>query len=201
MTEQLRFASAADAKALAAIYAPYVQSTTITYEYDAPTEEEFRERIEEILKKYPYLVYVINGEIAGYAYAGIFRTREAFQWDAETSVYVKEAFHHKGVARKLYTALLALLKEQGFYHVYAYIDTPNPKSTKFHEKFGFKEIAYYENTGYKLGMWCHLSCMSLPLRPITPELIPEKVLSIHEIAPVRIAAIFTDAVKNMEETL
>lgn len=183
MTEQIRFATVADAKALLAIYAPYVTDTTITYEYEIPTVEDFSNRIASISNAYPYLVYVVDGEIAGYAYASRFRPRKAFDWDVETSVYVKEEFHHKKVAHKLYTALFSLLEEQGFYQIYAYINAPNPKSTKFHEKFGFKETAFYENTGYKLGMWCNLSCMVKSLRQITSDTVPDAISSVHELDP------------------
>ncbi|MDO5520176.1 MAG: GNAT family N-acetyltransferase [bacterium] len=181
MTHNIRFATPGDAKELLDIYAPYVETTAITFEYDVPSVEEFTQRIETISQSYPYLVYLVDGEIAGYAYASTFRTRAAFMWDVETSVYVKPEFHQKKVAAKLYEALLSLLTKQGFYNCYAYISVPNPKSTHFHEKFGFTEIASYPDTGFKLGQWCSLSCMHKELNPIITTEAPKPFLTIHKL--------------------
>lgn len=181
MNEQLRFASVDDAEELLAIYAPYVTDTVITYEYEVPSVSEFRERIASITKKFPYLVYEVNGQIVGYAYANTFRTRAAFQWDVETSIYLTEDAKHKGIAKKLYDVLLAMLRAQGYYRAYAYIDIPNEASTRFHKKLGFEEIAAYPSCAYKLGRWCTLSCMELVLAEITDDTIPSAIVPITEL--------------------
>lgn len=191
MKHEITFASSTDAKELLAIYAPYVKNTTVTFEYDVPSVEEFAHRIETISEKYPYLVYKIDGKIAGYAYASTFKTRAAFMWDVETSIYLSEEFHSKNIAHKLYEAMFALLKEQGFYNCYAYISVPNPKSTRFHEKFGFTEIATYPNTGYKLNEWCSLSCMQKSLKEIHTQVAPAPYKTIHELSPAFVASILS----------
>lgn len=172
MSHTITFASTKDAKELLAIYTPYVKETTISFEYEPPTVLEFANRIETISKNYPYLIYKINGEIVGYAYASTFKTRTAFMWDVETSIYVKPEYHQAGIAKKLYDVLLPLLEYQGFYKAYAYICIPNNKSVGFHEKFGFTHGAIYKNTGFKLNTWCDLLCMEKELRQITSETIP-----------------------------
>ena len=102
---QIRVATKEDAEALLAIYAPYVEKTAITFEYEVPSIEEFRCRIQETLKKYPYLVAEKNGKIVGYAYAGAFHARPAYDWAVETSIYVSELQKGEGIGKALYKAL------------------------------------------------------------------------------------------------
>ena len=104
---RLRVARVSDAAALLAIYAPYVRDTAITFEYDVPGEGEFAARIEHTLEKFPYLVAEANGEIVGYAYAGAFHPRAAYQWCVEMSVYVKRDARRMGIGKKLYAAMEA----------------------------------------------------------------------------------------------
>ena len=101
---QIRVATKEDAEALLAIYAPYVEKTAITFEYEVPSIEEFRCRIQETLKKYPYLVAEKNGKIVGYAYAGAFHARPAYDWAVETSIYVSELQKGEGIGKALYKA-------------------------------------------------------------------------------------------------
>lgn len=95
------------------IYAPYVEATAITFEYEAPSEDEFTKRIQHILHKCPYLVAELNGEILGYSYAGAFNERAAYDWSVETTIYVKKKKRRMGIGRKLYNALETALKAQG----------------------------------------------------------------------------------------
>ena len=203
LNEQLRFASEDDAEALLAIYAPYVADTVITYEYEVPSVSEFRERIASIAKKFPYLVYEVDGQIVGYAYGNTFRTRAAFQWDVETSIYLTEDAKHKGIAKKLYDVLLALLRAQGFYHAYAYIDIPNEASTRFHKKLGFEEIAVYPSCAFKLGRWCTLSCMELSLTEITEDRVPSAIVPITDLDASLLLQLFHETTKEerMERSL
>ena len=109
---KIRMATAADTKAILDIYAPYIEHTNVTFEYVVPTEAEFAGRIEEILEKYPYLVYEEDGVIGGYAYAHQFMVRAASQWGAELSVYLAPAFQKKGLGKAFYRALMDILRLQ-----------------------------------------------------------------------------------------
>lgn len=116
---KIRAATPDDAPALLKIYAPYVKNTSITYEYDVPSEEEFRRRIESTLRRYPYLVLEREGDILGYAYAGPLHSRPAYDWAVETSIYLDQNARGGGLGRKLHDALEAVLREQGFLNMNA----------------------------------------------------------------------------------
>ena len=193
MNHCMTLATEEDAKEILSIYTPYVQNTAISYEYDVPTVEEFQNRIRKIQTKYPYLVYRVDSKIVGYAYAYAFKARAAFSWDAETSIYIHPEYHQKGVAKKLYEALIELLKLQGYYHIYAYISYPNDPSVRFHEKFGFSICAKYEKTGYKLGAWRDLICMELCLNKdnMLGHTAPKSCLPITALDPDTIKRILT----------
>lgn len=160
----LRLAEPADAAGILAIYAPIVRETAISFELETPSEEEMRRRIETALEKRPWLVCTAGGSIAGYAYASAWRERAAYQWTVETTVYVHPDHQRRGVARGLYTALLAALRAQGFATVLAGIALPNPASVGFHESFGFQWIGIYRAVGYKLGVWHDVGWLQLSLR-------------------------------------
>jgi L-amino acid N-acyltransferase YncA len=149
----IRLATAGDSAAILAIYVPYIRDTSITFETDIPTEAEFAHRIETYLQNFPWLVYEQEGTITGYAYAARYRERTAYQWSVECSVYIAQNSFRSGLARALYTALLDILKHQGFTLAYAVINLPNPQSVGFHESLGFTYFATYEKVGYKLGQW------------------------------------------------
>ena len=108
---EIREAKEADAAGLLAIYAPYVEHTAITFEYEVPTLEEFTDRIRQTKTKYPYLVAKQDGKVLGYAYAGQFHAREAYAWAVETSIYVDESCKHMGIGGKLHAALEKALKD------------------------------------------------------------------------------------------
>lgn len=179
----IRYATPKDSDGILKVYEPYIRNTTITYEYEVPTKKEFYNRTCEILSNFPYLVCEDEGEIIGYAYGSKHRERAAFQWGVEISVYVRQEYQGKGVATELYHRILKLLKQQGFYKVYAIIDSPNEKSEKFHEKFGFQRIAYLPKVAYKLGRWCDITYyekelrdgydVPVPIRPFNREIREE----------------------------
>jgi L-amino acid N-acyltransferase YncA len=173
MTTQIRVAEPVDAPEIVAIYAPYILHTSTSFEYDVPTVDEFSARIENGLRTLPWLVCDHDGSIIGYSYATHHRERKAYQWSVETSVYVKEGFHGKGVALTLYTALFNLLKKQGFVNAYAGISQPNSRSVAFHSKCGFTDVGLYKKVGYKAGawhdvLWMHLMLTEPPLKPENP---------------------------------
>jgi len=150
---KLRLAKPADSGDILAIYAPYIEKTSFTFEIDVPSPEAFAERISSYLESWPWLVCEVDGVIAGYAYAARYRERVAYQWSVESSVYIHDDHQRKGIARILYSALFKILKRQGFRNVYAVINLPNEKSVAFHESLGFSYFATYEQVGYKLGQW------------------------------------------------
>lgn len=149
----IRTVTAADAEELVSIYAPYVLETAVTYEYEVPSVEEFRGRIENTIKKYPYLAAVEDGVILGYAYASAFHPRAAFQWSAEATVYLRKEAHGRGIGRMLYEKLEEILAKQNVQTVIALIADPNPESVAFHEKMGYSIAGRLTNCAYKLGQW------------------------------------------------
>lgn len=148
----IRKAEPEDAPALLEIYKEYID-TPITFEYELPSDEEFRERIRSISSFYPYLVYESGGVIMGYAYAHRQKERAAYQWNAELSVYISKACTGRGIGRALYTALIEILKRQNIRTVYGCVTLPNAASEQLHKSMGFKEAGVHHHTGYKCGEW------------------------------------------------
>ena len=167
----IRTASAEDAAKLVAIYEYYVRNTAITFEYDVPGAEEFAGRIANTLKKYPYLVAESGGEIGGYAYASTFKTRSAYDWAVETSIYIKKDLRGRGVGAVLYRALEEALGRMHIINLNACIAYPNPESVGFHEKFGYKAVGHFSKCGYKFDAWHDVVWME---KFIGPHDIPPK---------------------------
>ena len=162
----IRTASAADADALLAIYAPYVRETAITFEYEVPSAEEFAHRIMHTLEKYPYLVAEKDNEVLGYAYAGPFHERAAYDWAVETSIYVDQTRKHSGVGRLLHDALEDTLKKQGILNMNACIAyTPvedahlTNNSVEFHRHMGYRLVGEFYKCGYKFHTWYNMVWM------------------------------------------
>ncbi|MDG4477795.1 GNAT family N-acetyltransferase [Streptococcus parasuis] len=149
----IRNAQVEDAANLVAIYAPYVEKTAITFETQVPAVEDFANRIEKILKKFPYLVAVEEGQIVGYAYASTYYARAAYDWTVEMSVYVQKEARGKGIGTLLYTALEEELTARGFKNFLACIALPNLASIALHEKRGYQQVAHFKKVGYKFGTW------------------------------------------------
>ncbi len=152
-----------DAAELLAIYAPYVTGTTVTYEYDVPSEEEFRGRIRSTLQSYPYFAAVQDGKILGYAYASAFHSRAAYIWSAEATVYLRQDARGRGIGRMLYIALEEALKQQNVLNVNACIAYPNPASIAFHEALGYHLAGKFTDCAYKLGQWLGMVWMEKSL--------------------------------------
>ena len=149
----IRLAKKSDAAALLAIYAPYVENTAITFEYEVPTIEDFANRIEKTLRKHPYLVAEEDGLILGYAYASTYYARAAYDWAVELSVYVSQDARGKGVGSKLYDELEGLLDQMGYMHFLACVSLPNEDSLAFHAKRGYQQVAHFPKIGYKFERW------------------------------------------------
>ena len=157
---EIRMARPEDAKALLAIYAPYVLQTGVTFEYEAPTEEAFRKRIETVLKKYPYLVALDDGRITGYAYAKELGERAAFSRSVETVIYLERTCRGKGIGRLLYGELERILRLQNITNLYAAVsfreiedETITHASPLFHLAMGYRKVAHFSKCGYKFGRW------------------------------------------------
>ena len=150
----IRLANSSDAATLLAIYAPYVENTAITFEYEVPSIDDFGNRIEKTLEKYPYLVAEEDGLILGYAYASTYYARAAYDWAVELSVYVSQDARGKGVGSKLYDELEDLLEQMGYMHFLACISLPNEASIAFHTKRGYEQVAHFPKIGYKFNC-CH----------------------------------------------
>ena len=150
---EIRTATALDAPAIAAIYAPIVRCTAISFETEAPTSEVMARRIAGTLTTHPWLVAEGDNEILGYAYAGKHRERAAYRWSVDVSAYVREDARRMGIGRLLYERLLAILRAQGFRSAFAGIALPNAASVALHEAVGFRPLGIYKDVGFKLGRW------------------------------------------------
>jgi phosphinothricin acetyltransferase len=182
----IRVASEQDAEELLEIYAPYVKNTAITFEYELPTVEEFKKRINSILIRYPYLVAESDGEIVGYAYANMFHERKAYDWAVETSIYVKKNKKRAGIGNILYNALEECLKKQNILNVNACIAyTPvedvhlSNDSMKFHKKMGYRVVGEFYKCGYKFNHWYNMIWMEKHIGNHSCN--PEKVRWFEEI--------------------
>lgn len=156
----IRSAEPADTQRLLDIYAYYVENTAITFEYDIPSLDAFRQRILKTKEKYPYLVIELDGEIQGYAYAGPFVGRAAYDWSCELSIYISHDARKCGLGRKLYEALERELKAMGILNLYACIGYPiredeylTKNSAEFHAHIGFQKVGEFHHCGYKFGRW------------------------------------------------
>ncbi len=168
----IRSAAPEDAPALAAIYAPYVAQTAITFEYDIPTAAEFARRIARTLEHYPYLVAGQNGRTVGFAYAGAFGSRAAYDWSVEMSVYLSMDCRGGGMGTQLYQALERKLVERGFRSAEACIAYTDPEdeyltqgSVRFHEKLGYRMVGRFDRCAYKFGRWYDMVWMEKHLAP------------------------------------
>ena len=174
---QIRLATETDAEAMLEIYAPVVRETAISFELEPPSAAEFRARVRSTLAQTPWLVCEIDGQVAGYAYAGPLRARAAYHWSVETTVYVHSAYRRLGVGSAVYTSLFACLRILGYRNVFGGIRLPNPGSVSLHERLGFAHIGTYRNVGYKLGSWHSVGWWQLELQhgddvPKTPAPLP-----------------------------
>lgn len=150
---RIRRAQARDAESVAAIYAPIVRDTPISFEVDPPGCDELARRIATIGAERPWLVGDAGGRVLGYAYATSHRERAAYRWSVDVSVYVADDARRRGVAAALYTALLDTLVLQGFHRAWAGITLPNAASVGLHESLGFEPVAVYREVGWKCGAW------------------------------------------------
>ena len=177
----IRNARIADARRILAIYDFYVKNTAITFEYDTPSLDEFKERMKKTMLRYPYLVIEEDGVIQGYAYAGACVGRAAYDWSCELTVYLDHTRQKCGMGRKIYEALEDALRKMGVLNLYACIGYPETEdeyltrnSAGFHAHLGYKKVGEFHKCGYKFGRWYHMIWMEKTIgehknsqRPIT----------------------------------
>lgn len=162
----LRFASLRDAEAVAAIYAPVVRTTAISFEAVPPAPEEMRARIAGQPADKPWIVSEVDGAVAGYAYASTFRARAAYRFGAEVTVYVAERARRRGVGRALYRALMRLLTSQGYRRAFAGITLPNDASVALHRALGFTAAGVVHAAGFKFDRWHDVGFFERELAPL-----------------------------------
>ncbi|MHB8127698.1 MAG: GNAT family N-acetyltransferase [Mobilitalea sp.] len=188
VSKKIRLAVENDSVSLLNIYGEFIRDTAVTFETVVPSVLEFSKRIRDVLEDSPWLVCELNGENIGYAYASKHRERAAYQWSVDVTVYVNPLYHRKHIATALYTALIELLKIQGYYSAYSGISLPNLKSEAFHESFDFKPVGVFHNVGYKFGEWRDVKWFELTISKHSKN--PTKTISIKEIKD-------TDEFKNI----
>ena len=164
---RIRPATPADAAGCLAVYAPYVEHTAVSFEERPPSVAEMQARIESCLRTHAWVVLEDDGpggsHLAGYAYAGPYKTRPAYRWSCEVSVYVEQGRRRTGAGRALYRALFERLVERGFVVAVAGMTLPNPASAGLHRALGFEDVGTWRGIGYKSGAWHDVHWMQLTL--------------------------------------
>lgn len=175
----IRLASSADVPQILAIYAPYIENTTHTFDCEVPTLEAFADRFRVISARFPWLVWEEEGHILGYAYGSAPFERAAFSWCAEVSVYLAPQAQRRGIGRRLYSALEQLLLLQGYQVIYAIVTDENLPSILFHEALGYRQVAALPGCGVKFGRLCGIVYLEKRLKTgEIPSIMPESFLSI-----------------------
>lgn len=167
----IRIATEADVAAILDIYAPYILTSTATFEYDVPSESAFLDRFRKITAQFPWLVWEEQGTILGYAYASAPYERVAFSWCAEPSVYLRKEALGQGIGKELYSVLEKILEIQGYQVLYALITAENQTSIRFHEKCGYTFRIHFPACGFKFNRWLGLIWMEKRLKTVE---IPSK---------------------------
>lgn len=182
---QIRLACIEDSDTLRAIYAQYID-TPVTFEYRLPPREEFARRVAAIIQTYPYLVWEEAGQIKGYAYAHRQMEREAYQWNAELSIYLDREYTSRGMGKKLYGILMDILRIQGICTVYGGVTLPNERSEGLHCALGFRLLGIYRQTGFKCGAWQDVGWFEKQIAPYPPD--PAPIRSIEDISAQELQA-------------
>lgn len=149
----IRTATVSDVPEMLEIYAPFIRTTTYTFEYEVPSVEDFSRRFAAVTEKLPWLVYEEDGHILGYAYASLPFERAAYRWCAEPSIYLAPQAQGRGVGKKLYEILENLLTQMGYRTMLAIITGENTRSIRFHQALGYTQCGLFHNVGLKFGRW------------------------------------------------
>ena len=159
----VRDATERDAEACAAIYAPYVTDTTISFETDPPPPAEMAQRIAGALRTHAWVVLEDTGRVVGYAYGGPFKSRMAYRWSCEVSVYLERGRERRGGGRALYEALFARLADRGFRTAVAGMTLPNDASVGLHRALGFEPVGIHRRIGWKHDQWQDVAWTQRPI--------------------------------------
>ena len=160
----IRNATIDDAKEICDIYNYYVENTTITFEEEAVSKIEMRERISAALPDLPWIVFIENDNISGYAYGNTWKSRCVYKYSVETTVYLDKNAVGKGIGHQLYKELLSRIKKQGYHAVIGAIALPNDASIALHERFGFEKTAHFKEVGYKFRKWIDVGYWQLIIK-------------------------------------
>lgn len=152
----IRAAELADASAIAAVYAPFVETSRATFEEIVPSAEEMAQRLTGGSIDYPWFVAELEGAVVGYTSSTAFRQRSAYRWAVETGVYVTPSYQRQGIAQLLALRLLDELSRRGFVTAIATITLPNEASVGFHEALGYRQVGFIGGCGFKLGQWADI---------------------------------------------
>jgi len=159
----IRDVKLSDAPAIADIYNYYIVNTTVTFEMEPVTSEEMGRRIREISAKHPYFVYEEEGKVTAYCYVHPWRKRAAYLHTLETTIYLDHGVKHHGIGSLMLKHLIELCKHQGYHALIACATDENEESKAFHEHFGFKQVAHYEQVGWKFNRWLGINSFELIL--------------------------------------
>lgn len=159
----IRPASPLDAPAIADIYNPFIRDTTITFEQDPVSAAEMATRITKVTADFPWLVWEEEGAVIGYAYASTWRTRHAYRFAVETTIYLAPGQQGGGGGAMLYRALLTELRQRGFHSALGCLALPNDPSIRLHEKLGFQKVGHMTEAGWKFGAWVDVGFWELLL--------------------------------------
>lgn len=197
----VRAAAPEDAEQLLEIYTPFVISedsslSNVSFELAAPDVEEFRQRIKDISKRFPYLVGEVNGQILGYVYCHPYRERLAYQWAVEVTIYLAPAGQGKGLGRLLYETMEKLLCLQGVTMAYSCITVGNDHSIKMHEALGYRLIGTFTNSGYKNGQWLDTVWLEKQLQPCPDQAY--NIKSWRELDPDAVATVLAEATAKLQ---
>ena len=169
-----------DVKGVLEIYAPYVKSTAVSFESQVPGIHEMWQRMEQAQEKFCWLVCIHEGKVVGYAYTSLHRSRAAYQWSCESSVYTSLEYRKMNMAGALYNALFEIAELQGYHTIFAGMTVPNPASRAFHLSMGFTPVGEYANVGYKFDSWHNTAWYQKTIKDCDEP--PQSILPTGEIA-------------------
>ena len=198
MAKIIRLATAEDTEEIRAIYAHYIDQS-VTFECILPTVEQFQERIENILRIYPYLVAEKEEKIIDYTYTHRFRDRQAYDWSVECSIYLHPLARGMGLGKILYSALMKLLALQNIQMAYACVTMPNIPSEALHQSVGFRAVAQMPNAGYKAGAWRDVKWYAKEIGDFPLE--PKAVVPLKETEQRLQQQILQEAVEQWEKKI
>ena len=199
---EIRVATKNDAAGALAVYAQYI-NTSVTFEYELPSIDEFSRRISDTLKTHPYLVCMESGKLCGYAYAHQLKEREAYQWSkereayqwsAELSIYLDSGITSRGMGRTLYALPIEILKHQGVRTVYGCVTIPNPRSEKLHESLGFRQLGIFRNAGFKNKEWHDTAWFEKNIADCNAT--PAKLIPFSRLAPETVSRIIKSCISS-----